>query len=231
MNENWTIGIVSAVLGVILGFLLQFIFEKIKTNKNERETKRLGGKVQSFLDKDFLLNFEPGQITIDKIIEEFGKPFDEQSESTDYNLIKESIKYDFNIFKYKFKNAIVLFTTLIGEKNIISVTLRSIDSKYPINCPLSPATNNYVLGKAKIDSEITDNAINSWSEMFTDWGYSAIQANFFYKHVKYLTFTYIIHDRLSKTDNYSEFTDKIIDEVCISQLDSIHPFIYYYEKH
>jgi len=183
------IGIVSAIVGGLLVYFFQYFLEKFKNNKKEKEAKRLGGKTQLFLDKDFLFNYEPGKISLDKIFEELGKPLDEYSESTDSNKIEEDVKYDYNVYKYKFKNAIILFTTLLNEKNIISVTLRSIDSKYPINCPLSPASNNYVLGKAKIDSEITDNAIASWSETFRDWGYSALQSRYFYRHVKYLTFT------------------------------------------
>lgn len=224
--------IISGIIAGIVVYLIQYYVEKRKQKKLEFESNRRGGRNNYFLDEDFLSKYEPGDIVIEKIIEELGQPISIEEESTDFNKVEELVNSKYVVYKYKFKNAIVLFTTLLNEKQVISITVRSTDPTHPIYCPLSPGSDidRVSLGEALIDQEIIDNAVSSWTETFTRWGYSAIQSKYFYPHLNHLTYTYIVHDISIEAGSYSEFSGKRIDEICISQIESIHPYIYYYEK-
>lgn len=219
-------GVISGVISGLIIYTIQYLNNLKKEQKENLETNRVGGKTKKFLDRDFLSDYEPGKVSIQRVFEELGKPLGKYEDFNDNENTISIPKYI--VYKYKFSNAIVLFATLINEDSVISLTLMSTDNTYPIKCPLSPASENdlAVLGKAKIDTEIINDAFNSWHKLYRDWEYSAIQSRFFYRNIKHLTFTYIVYDSIESNDC---FLGKTIDQICISQIESIHPIIYYYE--
>lgn len=229
MNELLS-GIVSGFIsGITTGLILYRVQrhnEKKEKKLEQLEANRLGHKTQKYIDRDFLTTYQPGDISIEKIISDLGPPLDKFEDNTDNNINQ---LYEFTVYKYKFKNAIVLFTTLKGESSIISVTVSHTSLQHPIVCPMSPAEDKVdYIGNALVTQEIIDNSYTNWSEMFRNWSYSAIQAKFFYNHLKHLTFTYVIYDHLDNSDK-SMFLNKQIEQVCVSSLDCINPINNYYE--
>ena len=203
-----------ALLGSIITYFLP-------TKKSQNNI--IGKSVERILDEDFLYNYLPGRITINKIIEEFGEPDFKYKDSIEQDW-NDNKKVKFLVHKYKFSNALILLTTGLKDKQVISISLiSSLDKKHPIKCMYSFAEDEKYFGEAKISQNIIDNAVEFEHNSYASWTYSAITSRYIdYRPIKYLNFTYFTYNNY---ENKDEMKNQIIDGMCISISNNIKPII------
>lgn len=224
--ETLITGIIGGIVSGLVVFLIQFLVERRKENEKTNEGKRLGKRTDKYIDEDFINNYLPGFLSLEKVIEDFGQP----SKIFEDSVI---IKWDNNktreltIYHYDFINAVIEFSTFKDESTIISVTTNSNFSKsHPVKFSFAFADKDVYFGEAIINDEILSNKTKFEKEMFSNWGYSAVQAKFFYREIKGLTFTYIVCDLI---DTEKEILNKKVDQLCISVNEDVYPIIYFYD--
>lgn len=177
------------------------------------------------LHQDFLHNYVPGEVTISKIIEDLGQPLvkikdDIEQEWNDNN------KFEFWVYKYKFSNAVVLFTTELEDENVISISLIcKPNKKHPIKCRYSFEEEDKFFGEAIITENIVKNSENFKSESYASLMYTAITARYVdFRPIKHLHFTYFIY---FKYENEAEMKHQEIDGICISTMEDVMPIIHF----
>lgn len=222
LEENLFIGIIS---GIVAGLVVYFI-QLFVSNKAEKKKSKVGKKTDKYIDEDFIYNYLPQNIEIDKVLEDFGQPIRKEEYIA-------TIKWDDNktreltIYQYKFINAVVLFSTFKNESTIISVTINSNYNKlHPVKFSFAFADKDLYFGQAKINDEIINNKIDFESQCYVNRAYAAIRSKFFYREIKDLTFTYVVCDIVDSENNMK---DKIIDQLCISGNEDVYPIIYFYD--
>jgi hypothetical protein len=221
--NNFTENIISGVIGGLVVYFFQVIREIIKEKKQKIESNKVGNQVSKYLDEKFLLNYEPGGLSIEKIIQDFGEP----TEKYKYPYDSDDNEY-LVIYKYKFVNAVVLFSTIENNSSIVSITVNSSkNKKHPVLCPYTFDEKEKHFGNARITSEIIENERCFEKESYTNWAYSAIQAKFFQREIKHFTFTYFVCD--IGIENIDEMKGKVIDQICISTVMEVFPIINFYE--
>lgn len=203
----------SVVSGVAGGLIVYFIQKK--NDKKEKEIEKLrnsivGKKDLKILDRDFLYKYEPGNITIDKIIEDFGKPA----------RVSKHQEYKSNVFE--FKNAKVDIVESIVDSSILSITVYSkLDDEFPVNCRLSFEEEDEILGKAKISEVIIRDSL-FFESYYTQLGYETIIGTFnAYRQTKHLKYFYQIDGKFASIEDSK---DTVIKQVCVTQLEKCHPF-------
>lgn len=209
---------ISAIIGGLVVYYIQRKNE-IREKKSEKiQNSIVGKKDWKILDQDFLYKYEPGKITIDKIIEEIGKPFRKTNHS---NNITSNI--------FEFKNAKVDIWTDTNTNSIYSITVFSkLDNEFPINCRLSFEDENEdaILGKAKITEVIIRDNLH-FETVITQLGYETVIGTFnAYRQTKHLKYFYQID---GKFDSINETKGQIIKQVCVTQLEEIHPFFDFHD--
>jgi len=226
-NESLIVGIISCVVAGLILYALQIVVQNIKDKKAQSEKNKVGKTVEKYIDEDFLYNYEPGNIIIEKIIEDFGQPQNKYDDTNDFFKEDSETLYQLTIYKYNFTNAIVLFSTLKNESSIISVTINGATIKsHLVKCRFSFAEEDQYFGEAKITNEVLENKTGFWSHSFINWAFAVIQARYFYPKIKHLNFTYIVCD--SNIDE-NEILGKSVDQLCVSAISSVCPFIYFYD--
>lgn len=226
LQENIIIGIVSGIVAGLVVYFIQFIITRRVEKKEKKEKKKVGEKTDKYIDEDFIYNYLPQNIEIDKILEDFGQPIKKTEDSVTIKWDNAKIQ-EITIYQYKFINATILFSTFKNESTIISVTINSIYNKsHPIKFSFGFAGKDVYFGQAKINDEILNNKIDFEKQSYTNWAYAAIRAKFFYREIKELTFTYVVCDIM---DSEEEMKDKIIDQLCISGNEDVYPIIYFYD--
>lgn len=223
-QETILTGVISGIIAGGVIYLIQFLVEKWKKKKEIRDKEIIGKNKNKFLAKDFLYNYIPGELTIYKVIEDFGQPFNKETEYLEKDYLEEKLKYHF--YRYKFSNAVVIFTTDSDDTNIISISLVfKGDNKNPINCRLSYSEEEQKFGDAVITQNIIENIEEFESETYASWMYSAITSRFaVYRPIKYLHFTYFIYNMY---ENENQMLNEPIDGICISTIQDIKPIIHF----
>ncbi|AZI40471.1 hypothetical protein [Epilithonimonas vandammei] len=223
-QETIITGIISGIIAGGVIYLLQFLVDKWNKKKENRNREVFGENKNRFLAKDFLYNYVPGELTIYKVIEDFGQPFNKGTEYLEKDYLEEKYKYHF--YRYKFSNAVVIFTTDSEDTNIISISLVfKGDKNNPINCRLSYSEDEKKFGDAVITQNIIDNCEDFECKMYASWMYSSITSRFVeYRPIKYLHFTYFIYNNFEKEVN---MLNETIDGICISTIQDIKPIIHF----
>lgn len=195
-----------------------------KTEENKTGI-RIGKSNEKVLHEDFLYNYVPGEITINKIIEDLGQPTVKIKDFVDLDL-KNKKKFNFFVYKYKFANAIVLFTTDLKDENVISVSLISkLDEKNPIKCRFSFVEDDKNFGEALITENIIENSNSFENQNYASWMYSSITSRYAdYRPIKYLYFTYFIYNHY---EDKFDMKNQEIDGICISTMSDIKPIIHF----
>jgi len=220
-------GIVSGVVSGLVVYLIQFIVASQNEKIKNRESKRVGrSRTYKFVDEDFIYNYLPENLLIERIFEDFGQPDKKMDDSVtlkwDNNKIKKLTEY-----QYKFINAVILFSTFKNESYVISVTINSNQNKsHPVKFCFGFTEEDVCFGQAKINEEILNAKVNFESQSFINWAYASIKAKFFYREIKDLTFTYIVCDIVESESN---MLGKTIDQLCISANEDVSPVIYFYD--
>lgn len=226
LEENLFIGIISGIVAGLVVYFIQLFVSNKAEKKEKKEKRKVGKKTDKYIDEDFIYNYLPQNIEIDKVLEDFGQPIQKIEDIV-------TIKWDDNktreltIYQYKFINAVVLFSTFKNESTIISVTINSnYDKLHPVKFSFAFAGEDLYFGQAKINDEIINNKIDFESQCYVNWAYAAIRSKFFYREIKNLTFTYVVCDIVDSDNNMK---DKIIDQLCISGNEDVYPIIYFYD--
>ena len=81
MNETIKNIIIGSVVGLIV-LIIQLLIDYFKNAKNRQKDSVIGNSDLKILNKEFLYDYEPGKVSIEKIIQDFGQP----------NRIKEDIQ-------------------------------------------------------------------------------------------------------------------------------------------
>lgn len=215
-ENSFTQNFISAIIGGLVVYYIQRKNE-LRVKQSEKVQNSIAGKKDlMILDQDFLYKYEPGKITIEKMLEEIGKPIRKQKQN------KDIISYIFD-----FKNAKV--DIWANDNSIYSITVFSkLDNKFPINCRLSFEDENEdtILGKAKITEVIIRDSLH-YETVITQLGYETVIGTFnTYRQTKHLKYFYQIDD---KYDSINETKGKIIKQVCVTQLEEIHPFFDFHD--
>lgn len=223
-QETIVTGIISGIISGGVIYLIQYIADKINRNKEAKNKELLGASKNRFLAKDFLYNYVPGEITIQKIIEDFGQPIAKGKDYLEKEYLEE--KYKFHYYKYKFSNATVILTTDSEDTNIVSLSLVfKGDKNHPIDCRVSYVDEEKPFGTAKITQNIIDNAEDFEKQMYASWMYSSITSRFVeYRPIKYLHFTYFIYNPYERKE---DMLNNEIDGICISTFQDIKPIIHF----
>lgn len=215
--------IISGVIGGIVVYSIQLISENKKEKKRNLENNKVGKKDTKYIDPNFLYNYQPGSLAIEKVIQDFGQPKNKYEYPVDFENDISVL-----IYEYKFVNAVVLFSTEIDRSSVISITLSATKNDlHPVVCPYTFDEQEKYFGDAKITSEIIDNERSFESESYINWVYSALKAKYFNREIKYFTFTYIVC--LPNIEKTEDMKDKIIDQICISTNMDIAPVINFYD--
>lgn len=226
-QESILTGVIGGIISGLFIYLIQAIVEYIKDKKNINESKKVGKRIEKYITEDFLYNYEPGNLTIEKVIQDFGQ-CDEKAESINDIELEDDDRKEITLFTYKFNNAIVLFSTFPNDSTIISITINSSFIKaHPVKCRLMFTDDDQYFGKAKITSEIISNMVDFKNESFTNWAYSSIKSRYFNRQIKHLFFSYIVCD--VNIENENELLNKQIDQLCLSVNQNICPVIYFYD--
>lgn len=220
------LGIIGAVVGGLVVLFIQNKVSKSKEKKRISEQKRLGKKKDTYIDKNFIFNYLPKFLSIEKVIADFGQPnkiFDDIVKFLYYDVTR-----NIRIYHYEFINAVVQFSTFENESSVVSVTTSStLNSSYPIVIgSIFDGNEGICFGKARVNKKILNFKTKFEKHLFTNWGYSAVQAKLFYREIKGLTFTYVVCDLV---DSEEEMLDKKIDQLCISINEDVYPIINYYD--
>lgn len=226
-STYWDIvnGIIAGIVGGLVVLLIQNRISSAKEKKERRIENTVGIDSKYILHEDFFKTYIPDGILFGKIVEEFGQPLS----STEESFEEFEIEYTAIVHKYKFKNATVLFSTLKNDSSIVAVTVCPRHPEYNIFAPMMDQNQEPYIGKATINFSIVRYCLNTWSEMFIDWGYSAIQSAEFTRGRKGLKFTFFTYDFVEENPNKKDFLSKTIEQVCVSNFQNFHPFVYYYE--
>lgn len=209
------VGIIGTVIGGLIVLFFQKRDEKVKEEKNKLAQNMVGKTSLKIIDRDFLYNYEPSKVSIEKILDDFGQPFKKSKDESEEG--KGLILY-----KYIFQNAKVQFSTYENDSDILSITIFSEeDKKNPITCRRSFDEDEEIFGHAKITDIIIQESTSFENFSSPRDAFAIIKAQYFgYPTIKYYTFCYQIDG------NYETINDtkgQVIKQVCITQLDSICP--------
>lgn len=226
-GETFIVSVISAFLVGLILFYVQVQFQKNKEKKERRKNSRVGKIAERFIDQDFLYSYEPGKVSIEKIVEDFGQPNDKVDDFDDFES-DEDERREIVLYNYKFTNAVVIFATFKGESTIISITINSAYvKKHPVKCRFSFAEDDKYFGQAKITQEILNEKVNFKKEAYINWAFSAVQSRYFHRELKHLTFTYVVCNSDMETEN--DMLDRKIDQLCVSVVENVCPIIYFYD--
>ena len=208
--------VVSGIVGGIVVYQIQKKADRIAKSQESINNAIVGKKQLKILSKDFLHEYEPDKITVEKIIEEFGKPI---------KVFKAENNCRSSIFE--FQNAKVEIFENLDYNSITAITVFSeLDNKHPINCRLSFEEDTTILGEAIISDVIIKDCF-FFETYNTPLGYETIiGCSNNYRQTKHLKYFYQIDGdfkSLQKTKG------EIIKQVCVTQLEDIHPFFSYYD--
>jgi hypothetical protein len=217
--------LLSGIIGGTFVYIIQMFRESVKEKKTHRENNKLGKSNEKYIAEEFLNIYCPGNISIQKIIQDFGQPI-HKYQSPIFNKNGEHIN-EVMIYEYKFTNAVILFSTFINQSSIISLTINSTFDKHPIKFPFTFKKKDQYLGKAKVNKYMLENKIHFENRVYTNWVYSALQSKYFNRQIKYLTFTYIAC--YPNVNNENDMLKKLIDQLCISTDENVYPVINFYE--
>lgn len=209
------IAAVATILGSLAVYAYQILREKEKEKKRALEDKMVGAKNLKIIDKDFLYGYEPGKISIEKIIADFGQPVKKGKGKTDGGK-----KLQF--YTFIFENAKVEFVTYKNSSEILSTTVFSQEHpEFPIASRSSFEDEEQNLGQAQITDAIVLDHVFFENYNSPKDAYAIIKSRFAgYPTIKHLYFCYQIDG------NYQSVQDtkgSIIKQVCITQLDEICP--------
>lgn len=225
-NETIITGIITTVIGGLIVYLVQIGRENRKEKKQHRQKNKVGKTNSKFIDEDFLVNYHPVALSLQKVLEDFGQP-DQKYEQPVFNKDFESIDTVL-IHQYKLLNAVILFSTFRDDQSIISITLNAVsDKKHPVKCPYTFDEGLRNFGNAKITGEIIANKTHFEHHGFINWVYAAIQSKYFNREIKHLFFTYIVC--LPGIDTPENMEGQIIDQLCISSNENVYPIINFYD--
>jgi hypothetical protein len=207
--------LISGIIGGIIVLFVQQLLEYRKSHTEEKRNQMVGKPVFKFLDKNFLYNYEPGKISIEKIFNDFGSPY-KKNKGIDDN------GRTLSFYKYIFENAKVEFTTYENESTILSITLFAYyDKKNPLVCLFFPSEEEEFLGKAKINDSIIENEVSFENFSSPRDSFAIIKSrNVSYPTIKHLFFCYQIQGNFDTIHNTK---GQLIEQVCITQLSSICP--------
>lgn len=218
---------IEPLIAIIISFValitsLITYFSEIKENKSGNIIGKADRKV---LHEDFLYNYIPGEVTIGKIIEDLGQPLVKIKDYVEQEW-NDNKNFEFWVYKYKFSNAVVLFTTELEDENIISISLVcKLDKKHPIKCRYSFEEDDKIFGEAIITENIINNSENFESKSYASWMYTAITSRYAdFRPIKYLNFTYFIYFHY---ENEAEMKNQKIDGICISTISDVKPIIHF----
>nr|WP_314896953.1 hypothetical protein [uncultured Flavobacterium sp.] len=214
--------IISGVAGGGIILFIQTWIEKRKKEKEDQLKKIVGNPNLKIIDKEFLYNYVPGKVSIEKIFEDFGQP--DKKSSGSGMLDSDTIIY----YKYIFKNAKVEFTVYENQSDILSITLfATYDRNNPVYCRLSYAENNQYMGKATISDIIIENEFSFEKVSSIRESSAIIKARHYdYPTIKHLYFCYEV---IGDYNSIGETKGQIIHQVCVSQLDSICPMFTFWD--
>ncbi len=217
--NNFIENIISGIIGGVVVYLIQIFKENRKEKKIKFENDKVGKRDSKFIDENFLYNYQPGSLSIEKVIQDFGQPIEKYEYPVDFEN-----NINVTIYKYKFVNAVILFSTSKNESSVISITLNSSSSKlHPVILPYTFDESDKYFGDARITREIIENERRFEKESYTNWMYAAIQSKYFNREIKYLTFTYVVCS--TDVESIADMENKIIDQLCISANMDIYPII------
>lgn len=202
---------------------LSMLIASIKNLKKKNVADVIEKPKEKTLHKDFLYDYIPGEVGISKIIEDFGQPNKKTIDRIEAEYM-ENGEIIFNVYEYKFSNAIVLFSTDTKLENVIAITLLPFEiENQPINCRYVPSENEENFSEAEFKKSILNYLYSFENKMYTNWVYTAITARYIdYTPIKYLYFTYINYNFHEEADDL--YLEKI-ESICISTSSIIHPVI------
>lgn len=216
LENSFFQNVVSGIIGGLVVYLIQSFSDKKKKSKESIEKSIVGKKELKILNKDFLYEYEPHKITVEKITEEFGKPI---------KIFKAENNCRSNIFE--FKNAKVEIFESVEDSSILSITVFSkLDKNYPITCRVSFEEDEEILGNAIISDVIIKDSF-FFDTYETPLGFETIiGCSNAYRQTKHLKYFYQIEGEFK---NLGDTKGKIIKQVCVTQVDDIHPFFSFYD--
>lgn len=207
--------IFSGVIGGSIVLLFQKLSDRKEKQKEKIENSIVGKRDFKILSQDFLYKYEPGKITIEKLIEDFGQA----------QRKFKSEKYENIIFE--FQNAKLEVINSIKYNSIVALTLFSkLDNKFPVNCRLSYEEDDEILGKAKISDVIISNQIY-FESYNTQLGFETIiGSRNDYGQTKHLKYYYLIGGNFNNID---ETKNEIINQVCVTEIENVYSFFSFYD--
>lgn len=218
MSETLKNIVIGAIGGLIV-LLIQLAIEYFKKGKQTKEDLIVGNPNLKILNRNFLYDYEPGKVSIEKIIQDFGQPNRIQNDFENKKKLK--------VFFYIFKNAKVLITTYDNESEVISITLFSTrDIKNPVLCRLSYEDDDEIMGNAKLTDSILRNSIDIKNQESIHEQTTVVKSKYFYKQIKHLTFSYSIDGHFEKL---VDAKGQLIQQVCVSQVESVAPMIPFFD--
>lgn len=218
MNETLKNIIIGAIGGLIV-LIIQLRIDYFKNTKNRQKDSVVGNSDLKILSREFLYDYEPGKVSIEKVIQDFGQP----------NRIQEDIesKKKLKLFFYVFRNAKVLFTAYHKESEVLSITLFSLkDIKNPVLCRLSYEDDDEIMGIAKLTDSILRDSISIENQGSIHEQTTVIKSKYFFKQIKHLTFSYSIDGHFEKL---VDAQGQLIQQVCVSQVENISPMLSFFD--
>ncbi len=218
MNEI-LINIGCGVSGGLVVLAIQETIAYYKKKKVERQNLMVGNPKLKILDSDFLFKYQPGKISIEKLIEEFGKPSRMGSSSDSDN--------EFESYFYFLENAKLILTTLKKQSSIISITVFSTrNDRFPVICRQSFEDDEEIFGKAKLTDSILRDSISIENHESIHEQTTVIKSRFFYRQIKHLHFAYSIDGHFEKV---TDAKGQLIQQVCISESEGVCPMFSFFD--
>lgn len=203
----------------VIGGLIVLVFQKLsdkRDRQNEIIKKSIVGKKElKILSNDFLYQYEPGKIAIQRLIEEFGEPQ------------RKYQSKQFENFIFEFQNAKLEVINSTDNNSVVALTVFSkLDNQYPINCRLSFEEDDQVLGKAKISDVIIENHF-FFESYDTQLGFeTVIGTKNAYRQTKHLSYFYLIGGNYEKIQDAK---NAIISQVCVTEIEDVYSFFSFYD--
>ncbi|WP_343566613.1 hypothetical protein [Sphingobacterium sp.] len=205
----------SGIIGGLIVLAFQQFSDRRTKNRERIEHSIVGKKSLKILSQDFLYQYEPGKITIAKLMEDFGQPQ------------RKYFDNEHNNYIFEFRNAKLEVISRPKDESVIALTIFSrLDEKYPINCRLSFEEEDQILGEAKISDSIISNSVH-FESYHTNLGYETIIGCYnSYRQTKHLRYYYQIS---GKFDTIEQAKNEVIVQVCVTEESDIYSFFSYYD--
>jgi len=224
--KEYIVNFISAIIGGLIVWLVQQLYQNKKERKNNELIK--ASHIDKIIDKDILNSLKP-EMNLELMHDMLGIPLKKFNED---QLVYNDKLIVTNSYLYSFKNADIKITS-VDNQTIDSVTLLAIDKTFDVSNFVSHFNlKSGILNKARVNNELILKSKSTFITARHDYSFAfnySIGNSFYLDITLFGTFEKDWHEYFQNKDP-SLFINSLITGICISKYLSEKSFyIYQYE--